>query len=75
MDAGSARGRNAIQIWNEEKENLPRALRLISNLPEEKAPVEQLEFILREIFEGNPDILEDLKGPIRYNKLRKFQNL
>ena len=64
-------GRTAIQIWNEEKRNLPKALRLISSLPENKAPLDQVEYILKEIFENNPDILEALDGPNR-SPLRKL---
>ena len=70
-NAGSVRGRSAIQIWNEEKTNLSRTLRLISSLPEANAPVEQIEFILKEIFDSNPDILEELEGADRSN-LRKL---
>ena len=62
---GAVHGRSAIQIWNEEKNNLPRALRLISNIPEEKAPVYEVEAILLEIFKDNPNILEDLKDANR----------
>lgn len=66
-----ARGRTAMQIWNEEKGNLLRAIRLISNLPESNAPVDEIETILKEIFENKPDILEELDGPNRSN-LRKL---
>lgn len=67
----TVRNRTAIQIWNDEKDNLPRALRLLSNLPEDKAPVKEIEVILMEIFDGNPDILEELNGSNR-SGLRKL---
>lgn len=67
----TVRNRTAIQIWNDEKDNLPRALRLLSNLPENKAPIEEIESILMEIFDGNPDILEELNGSNR-SALRKL---
>ena len=54
----ATRGRNAKTIWAEEKkQNYFRAIRLLSNLPENKVTAEDLQVVLEEIFHDNPDIL------------------
>ena len=64
-------GRNAMQIWTEENDNLGRALRLLVALPEEKADQKQIEEILLSLFSDNKDILETIGDSSRSN-LRKL---
>lgn len=64
-------GRDAKQIWIEEKNNRGRALRLLVALPEEKADPKQIEIILKSLFSEDKDILENLDDSSRSN-LRKL---
>ena len=68
---GAAAGRNIKQIWDEEKHNMKRAIRLMSTLPKEKEDVDDLERILKEIFSQNKEILATLDAPNR-SPLRKL---
>lgn len=52
--------RNAWEVWDEEKSNLVRAMRLLGSLPEDKIDVDQYQKILEEIFKENPEILSSL---------------
>ena len=55
------------QIWNQEKDSLERATRLISHLGEQQFDVDELEEVLRELFEGNVNILQDIDQNSRTN--------
>ena len=55
------------QIWENEKDSLEKATRLIAHLPEKDINVEELEIVLNEIFENDINILQDSKPAIRTN--------
>ena len=55
------------QIWDNEKESLERATRLIAHLTEEHMDVNELESVLLEIFDKDINILQNAKSPIRTN--------
>lgn len=48
------------QIWKKEKESPGRALRLIAYLKEEDIDVDELESVLREIFEADVNVLQNV---------------
>lgn len=50
------------QIWDEEKDNLGRALRIMSALPEERVNSEDLGTILRELFDKDYEIVSSLSA-------------
>lgn len=58
---------SVMQIWNNEKQSLERATRLIAHLPEEMMDVEELENILISLFEEDISILQNPKPSIRTN--------
>jgi hypothetical protein len=58
------------QIWNQEKNNLERATRLIAHLEEAQIYVNELEEVLKEIFEEDVNLLQNSKSPIRTNVRR-----
>lgn len=49
---------SANELWEAEKADQKRALRRLGWLPEEKMDVDELENILKEIFDDNPDIMQ-----------------
>ncbi len=53
------------QIWNQEKGSLERATRLISHLEENQINVEELEAILKELFEEDVNILQNVNSQVR----------
>lgn len=55
------------QIWNNEKNSLEKATRLISYLPEEQISVDELEVVLKELFEEDVNILQNTDPNIRTN--------
>lgn len=58
------------QIWNQEKGSLERATRLISHLEEEQIDVIELEEVLKELFEEDVNLLQNVKSSIRTNVRR-----
>lgn len=50
--------RSMQELWNQEKHNQNKAIRLLGVMPEEKVDVNNLEEILKEIFERNPNCLK-----------------
>lgn len=64
---------SVLQIWNQEKNSLERATRLISHLPEENIDVFELEKVLFEIFENDVNILETAQTGTRTNIRRLIQ--
>ena len=58
------------EIWDREKLNLERATRLISYLTENQFDVDELEKVLKELFEANVNILNDSLVSIRSNLRR-----
>lgn len=59
--------KSARQIWEGEKGVLEKATQLIAYLPEESIRVEELESVLREIFEKDRKILQSPKTALRTN--------
>lgn len=55
------------QIWDNEKKSLKRATDLIAHLQETQIDVSELESVLKEIFEGDVNILQNSDGMIRTN--------
>ena len=53
-------GRSAWNIWQSEKKNLFKAIRLLGNLPQESINVDQYQQILEELFSENSNILSSL---------------
>lgn len=51
--------RSVLDLWNREKQDLKRVFRLIPCLAEEKIKVDELEIILKEVFDQYPTILTD----------------
>lgn len=49
------------QIWENEKENLEKATRLIAYLTEEQIDLQELEEVLRELFENDINVLQNEK--------------
>lgn len=68
----AVRGRSAKQIWQEEKSNFSKAIRLLGNLPEGSVHADELQDILEEIFNDNPDILSKLPNNIDRTNLRRL---
>lgn len=58
------------QIWENEKESLERATYLIAHLNEAAINVNELEYVLKEIFENDINILQNSKPAIRTNVRR-----
>lgn len=50
------------QIWDQEKASTGRALRLIAHLREDQIDVKELEDVLKEIFESNVNILQNVNS-------------
>ena len=48
------------QIWEQEKFSTSKALRLIAHLEEKQMDVRELEDILKEIFEGDVNVLQNV---------------
>jgi len=59
------------EIWNQEKNNRNKAIRLLGTVPIEKVDVDVLEKILKEIFGDTPDCLSTEKAPDKSN-IRKL---
>lgn len=69
----ATRGKSALEIWNSEKDNLSRAMRLLGFLPENSIDINQYQEILEQIFFKNKDILDSLDGPNRSNLKRMIR--
>ena len=50
---------SVLALWNKEKENPKRACRLLLCMPEEKMNVEELEYVLHDMFKLDPGILSN----------------
>ena len=59
-----------MQIWENEKESLDRATYLIAHLVEEKISVDELETVLKEIFDNDTNVLQNSKPAVRTNVKR-----
>lgn len=56
-----------MQIWDNEKQSLEKATRLIAHLPEEMLDVAELGSLLTLLFENDMNILQNPKPSIRTN--------
>lgn len=65
--------RTTWQIWTEENNNLLKAIRLLSCMPEEKIDIVQYQNILENIFTENINILSSLDSPNRSNLNRMIR--
>lgn len=61
---------SVMQIWENEKESLYRATYLIAHLVEEKISVDELETVLKEIFDNDTNVLQNSKPAVRTNVKR-----
>ena len=67
------KGRGVREIWETEKGNFLRMIRLLGCLPQESIDVEQYQNILEEIFRENNIILSSLNGVNRSNLNRMIR--
>ncbi len=58
------------QIWDQEKVSVERATRLISHLAETQIDVNELECVLKEIFEEDINLLQNSSSSVRTNVRR-----
>ena len=65
--------RTTWQIWTDENNNLLKAIRLLSCIPEEKVDIVQYQNILETIFRENINILSSLDSPNRSNLNRMIR--
>ena len=56
--------KSVSDLWQKEKNNLKNVFRLIATLPEDKINVDELELVLREVFNENPQILQSKSSSI-----------
>lgn len=63
------------EIWENEKQSLERATRLISHLTEEQICLEELENVLLEIFSENVNILQDTESGNTRTNIRRMINI
>ncbi|HBH0860907.1 TPA: hypothetical protein KR680_003251, partial [Clostridioides difficile] len=64
------KNRSVYGIWNDEHQSFEKATRLIAFLEEKEIDTEQLENLLKKIFEENPNILESAKTSEKTNLRR-----
>lgn len=65
------KSRTMKEVWEQEKHNQKKAVRLLGFIPYEKVDVEELGQILKEIFENDPDYISDAEGTNKSN-IRKL---
>lgn len=56
---------SAKELWEDQKTNMDKAIRLIGFMPEEKVTAVELHEILKEIFTNNPNILSQIPQAAR----------
>lgn len=59
------------EVWEQEKDNKNKAIRLLGFLPYESVNVDELEQILKEIFGNNPNFISIVEGSNKSN-IRKL---
>ena len=62
--------KSVMQIWKNEKTSVERATNLIAHLKEEDINVDELESVLKEIFENDVNVLQNSKSAVRTNVRR-----
>lgn len=63
--------RTVREIWEQEKDNQNKAIRLLGFVPYENVNADDLEMILKEIFESQPNCIAMAEGPTKSN-IRKL---
>lgn len=63
---------SVLQIWENEKDNLERATRLIAHLTEEQFVLDELESVLIEIFSENVNVLKEIKSSNARTNIRRL---
>lgn len=58
---------SVMQIWNEDQKSLEKRTRFIAYLTEERIDVDELESVLRDLFEKDKDILAKETSAVRTN--------
>lgn len=56
---------SVMQIWNQEHDSIDKATRLISHLEEDQIDVNELEIVLKELFEEDANILQNVPSSTR----------
>ena len=62
--------KSVMQIWKNEKTSVERDTNLIAHLKEEDINVDELESVLKEIFENDVNVLQNSKSAVRTNVRR-----
>ena len=65
------KSRTMKEVWEQEKHNQSKAIRLLGFLPYEKVNAEELGQVLKEIFENDPDCISNAVGMNKSN-IRKL---
>ena len=60
------------EIWEQEKQNLNKVIRLLGFLPEDLVEVNELEKILKEVFEKKPNCLSQNSSDLNKSNIRKL---
>ncbi len=65
---------SVMEIWENEQrsDSIERATRLIAALPEEKINIDELEYVLLEIFRNDKDILTNAKQSLEKTNIRRL---
>ena len=58
---------SVMDIWNLKSATIEKKTRLVAHLPEDKISIDELETILKELFEQNRNILHDATTPVKTN--------
>ena len=66
------RSRSMGEIWEQEKQNLNKVIRLLGFLPEDLVEVNELEKILKEVFEKKPNCLSQNSSDLNKSNIRKL---
>ena len=61
------RYKSVEEIWKSEKQSLERATRLIAYLKKEQIGIDELEEVLKRIFEEKPNIFEEERSSVKTN--------
>ncbi len=66
------RSRSMREVWEQEKQNPNKVIRLLGFLPEDMVEVDELEKILREVFEKKPNCLSRDGSDLNKSYIRKL---
>ena len=71
-NSAAIHSRSMREIWEQEKQNLNKVIRLLGFLPENLVEVDELEKILREVFEKKPNCLSQDSSDLNKSNIRKL---